>query len=366
MQQNNPFDEWLATTALSGANQAYIEELYESYLHDPSNIDESWRRTFDALPKVTVAEQPHSKVRDYFKRLARDNSQEGATVIDPKVSSRLVKLLQWVNAHRNRGHLDADLDPLKLWERAPSPTLSYKFYGFNDSDLDEVFDIGHYVYGKERITLRDLAYALKNTYCSTIGLEFMHVNDLEARTWLQQKLENLLNKPLFNKNEQINFLKELTAADGLERYLGAKYPGAKRFSLEGSDAFIPLMKEIIRHGAKNGVKEIVMGMAHRGRLNMLVNVLGKKPAKLFDEFAGKHEDEHRTGDVKYHQGYSSDFMTDDGLVHLALAFNPSHLEIVSPVVTGSVRARQKRIGDESFTKVLPITIMAIPPSSDKE
>ena len=153
-------------------------------------------------------------------------------------------------------------------------------------------------------------------------------------------MENLLNKPLFTVKEQVTFLRELTAADGLERYLGVKFPGAKRFSLEGSDAFIPLMKEIIRHGGKNNVKEIVMGMAHRGRLNMLVNVLGKKPAELFDEFAGKHHG-NGTGDVKYHQGFSSDFITDGGLVHLALAFNPSHLEIVSPVVIGSVRARQK-------------------------
>lgn len=355
MQQNNPFNQWLETTALGGSNQSYIEALYEDYLQDPNSVDESWREIFKTLPKSTALEQPHSQVRDYFKRLARDNSQNGATVIDPKVSARLVKVLQWVNGHRNRGHLDADLDPLKLWQRMPSPTLDYKFYGFTDQDLDEEFDIGGYVYNQERITLRDLAYALKTTYCGTIGLEFMHVNDLEARTWLQRQMENLLNKPLFNANEQVKFLQELTAADGLERYLGAKFPGAKRFSLEGSDAFIPLMKEIIRHGAKNGVKEIVMGMAHRGRLNMLVNVLGKKPAELFDEFAGKHHG-NGTGDVKYHQGFSSNFVTDNGDVHLSLAFNPSHLEIVSPVVQGSVRARQKRIGDLEQTQVLPVTV----------
>lgn len=356
MQKNSPLEEWLASTALGGANQSYIEDLYEDYLRDPAGIEESWRKTFDSLPKSTAVEQPHSQIRSYFQQLARDsNSQSGASVIDPNVSKRLVKVLQWVNAHRNRGHLHANLDPLNLWQRLDAPTLDYKFFGFTDNDLDEVFDIGNYVYNRDKITLRDLAYALKNTYCSTIGLEFMHVNDLEARTWLQRKVENLLNKPLFSKDEQVKFLEELTAADGLERYLGAKFPGAKRFSLEGSDAFIPLMKEIIRHGARNGVKEIVMGMAHRGRLNMLVNVLGKKPAELFDEFAGKHQG-NGTGDVKYHQGYSSDFMTDAGLVHLALAFNPSHLEIVSPVVSGSVRARQKRIGDDHFTKVLPITV----------
>ncbi|WP_373100365.1 MULTISPECIES: 2-oxoglutarate dehydrogenase E1 component [Pasteurellaceae] len=355
MKQNNPISEWLASSALGGANQSYVEQLYEDYLRDPDSVDESWQHIFNSLPKSTALEQPHSPVRDYFKRLARDKSHNGATVIDPNVSARLVKVLQWINGHRNRGHLHADLDPLKLWQRMDAPTLDYKFYGFSDADLDEEFDIGGYVYDKDKISLRDLAHALKETYCSTIGLEFMHVNDLEARTWLQSKLENRLNKPLFNKEEQLKFLQELTAADGLERYLGAKFPGAKRFSLEGSDAFILLMKEIIRHGGRNGINEIVMGMAHRGRLNMLVNVLGKKPAELFDEFAGKHHG-NGTGDVKYHQGFSSDFMTDNGIVHLALAFNPSHLEIVNPVVLGSVRARQNRIQDTERAKVLPITV----------
>ncbi|MFY1026781.1 2-oxoglutarate dehydrogenase E1 component [Actinobacillus seminis] len=355
MQKNTPISEWLASSALGGANQTYIEELYEDYLRDPDSVDESWQQIFNSLPKSTALEHPHSQVRDYFKRLARDNSKVGAGVIDPNVSARLINLLQWVNAHRNRGHLHADLDPLKLWQRMEAPTLDYKFYGFTDDDLDEVFDVGGYVYNKDKISLRELAKALKETYCSTIGLEFMHVNDLEARTWLQNKVENLLNKPLFNKEEQLSFLQELTAADGLERYLGAKFPGAKRFSLEGSDAFVLLMKEIIRHGGRQGVKEIVMGMAHRGRLNMLVNVLGKKPADLFDEFAGKHHG-NGTGDVKYHQGFSSDFMTENGIVHLALAFNPSHLEIVNPVVLGSVRARQTRLNDTERSQVLPITV----------
>ncbi|ABR74921.1 2-oxoglutarate dehydrogenase subunit E1 [Actinobacillus succinogenes] len=356
--QFHSFQQWLSQTALGGANQSYIEALYEDYLQDPNNVDDSWRTVFNSFPKPTALspEQPHSPVRDYFKRLARDNTRAGTTVVvDPKVSARLVKVLQWVNGHRNRGHLDANLDPLKLWERMPSPTLDYKFYGFTDADLDKEFDIGGYVYNREKITLRELEYNLKNTYCGTLGFEFMHVNDLEARTWLQRKAENLLNKPLFNRDEKIRFLEELTAADGLERYLGAKFPGAKRFSLEGSDGYIPLMKEIIRHGGKNGVKEIVFGMAHRGRLNMLVNVLGKEPSQLFDEFAGKHSGD-RTGDVKYHQGYSSDFMTEGGVVHLALAFNPSHLEIVSPVVIGSVRARQKRLGDQTKDQVLPVTV----------
>lgn len=355
MRQHSPISDWLTSSAFAGANQSYLEQLYEDYLHDPNSVDASWQQIFETFPKSTALEQPHSTVKDYFKRLARDNSQNGVTVIDPKVSARLVKVLQFVNGHRNRGHLHADLDPLKMWKRMEAPTLDYHFYGFTDEDLDEVFDIGGYVYNKEQISLRELADALTKTYCSTIGLEFMHVNDLEARTWLQRKVENLLNTPLFTPQEQRQFLQELTAADGLERYLGAKFPGAKRFSLEGSDAFILLMREIIRHGKRNGINDIVMGMAHRGRLNMLINVLGKKTAELFDEFAGKHQGDG-TGDVKYHQGFSSDFMTDDGLVHLALAFNPSHLEIVSPVVIGSVRARQKRLNDDQKNQVLPVTV----------
>ncbi|SUC10157.1 2-oxoglutarate dehydrogenase E1 component [Pasteurella canis] len=355
MQQNKSISEWLTSSALGGINQSYIEELYEDYLREPSSVDASWQEIFNSLPKSHVAvEQPHSQVRDYFKRLARDNSPNGVGVIDPHVSARLVKLLQFVNAHRNRGHLHANLDPLNLWQRMEAPTLDYKYHGFNESDLDEVFDVGGEVANKDKISLRELTDLLKKTYCGTIGLEFMHVNDVEARTWLQNKLEARLTQS-FKKEEQLKFLEELTAADGLERYLGAKFPGAKRFSLEGSDSFILLMKEIVRHGKRNGIDEIAMGMAHRGRLNMLVNLLGKKPSELFDEFAGKHHG-NGTGDVKYHQGFSSDFMTDDGIVHLVLAFNPSHLEIVSPVVIGSVRARQKRINDHEKAKVLPVTV----------
>ncbi|MDH2997401.1 2-oxoglutarate dehydrogenase E1 component [Pasteurellaceae bacterium LFhippo2] len=357
MQYKN-FDEWFASTALGGANQTYVEEIYEQYLEDPYSVDESWRATFDQFPKATVVEQPHSTVRDYFRRLAREQRSEAITVIDPEASAKLVKILQFINAFRFRGHLEAKLDPLNYyrWKTSQVPELNYQHHGFTEKDLDETFNIGRYVYNKETITLKELAQDLKETYCGSIGLEFMHVQDMDQKNWLQAKMESVLNKPLFTKEEKLNLLQELTAADGLERYLGAKFPGAKRFSLEGSDAFIPMMKEIIRHASRQGMEDVVMGMAHRGRLNMLVNVLGKKPAELFDEFAGKHADDNRTGDVKYHQGFSSDFAVDEQRVHLALAFNPSHLEIVSPVVIGSVRARQTRINDTERNKVLAITV----------
>ena len=358
MQHKN-FDDWIASTAFGGANQSYVEEIYEQYLDDPESVDESWQAIFAQLPKTTAVEQPHSTVKDYFRRLARENRTEAVTVIDPEASAKLVKILQFINAYRFRGHLEAKLDPLNYyrWKTSQVPELDYRHHGFTEKDLDETFTVGRYVYNKETIKLGELANALKETYCGSIGLEFMHIQDMEQKNWLQAKMESVLNKPLFTKEEKINLLQELTAADGLERYLGAKFPGAKRFSLEGSDAFIPMMKEIIRHAGRQGMSDVVMGMAHRGRLNMLVNVLGKKPAELFDEFAGKHADVNRTGDVKYHQGFSSDFAVDDNKqVHLALAFNPSHLEIVSPVVIGSVRARQNRVHDKEHNKVLAITV----------
>ena len=350
--------ELLTSSALGGANQSYIEDLYERYLEDPKSVDASWQAIFETLPKSTAPEQPHSTVRDYFRRLARENHGQSVTVIDPEASAKLVKVLQFINAYRSRGYIEATLDPLNYyrWKTSSVPELDYHQHGLTDADLDESFNIDYAVYGKESMKLRDLARDLKATYCGNIGLEFMHIHDMEQRNWLQSKQEKWIEQPLFSKDEKINLLKELTAADGLERYLGAKFPGAKRFSLEGSDAFIPMMKEIIRHASRNGMDDVVLGMAHRGRLNMLVNVFGKRPSELFDEFAGKHADNKRTGDVKYHQGFSSDFAVDDKKVHLTLAFNPSHLEIVSPVVIGSVRARQTRKQDKEHNKVLAITV----------
>ncbi len=350
--------ELLTSSALGGANQSYIEDLYERYLEDPKSVDASWQAIFETLPKSTAPEQPHSTVRDYFRRLARENHGQSITVIDPEASAKLVKVLQFINAYRSRGYIEATLDPLNYyrWKTSSVPELDYHQHGLTDADLDESFNIDYAVYGKESMKLRDLARDLKATYCGNIGLEFMHIHDMEQRNWLQSKQEKWIEQPLFSKDEKINLLKELTAADGLERYLGAKFPGAKRFSLEGSDAFIPMMKEIIRHASRNGMDDVVLGMAHRGRLNMLVNVFGKRPSELFDEFAGKHADNKRTGDVKYHQGFSSDFAVDDKKVHLTLAFNPSHLEIVSPVVIGSVRARQTRKQDKEHNKVLAITV----------
>ncbi|GAJ71104.1 LOW QUALITY PROTEIN: 2-oxoglutarate dehydrogenase E1 component [Vibrio sp. JCM 18904] len=356
---NGVMKAWLESSHLAGANATYVEDLYELYLSDPDLVSEEWKRVFEGLPKPSeeVAEQPHSRVRDYFRRLARETKHYNVQVSDPDVDAKQVKVLQLINAYRFRGHEAAELDPLGLWQRPTVAELDPAFHNLTEDDFEETFNVGSFAVGQETMKLKDIYEALNKTYCGSIGAEYMHMTDTEQKRWIQQRLESVVGQPSFNKDEKRTFLEELTAAEGLERYLGgAKFPGAKRFSLEGGDALIPMTKELIRHAGTSGMREVVIGMAHRGRLNMLVNVLGKKPQDLFDEFAGKHDETWGTGDVKYHQGFSADFATPGGDVHLALAFNPSHLEIVNPVVMGSVRARQDRLGDNQGSKVLPITI----------
>ncbi|UTZ25924.1 2-oxoglutarate dehydrogenase E1 component [Vibrio campbellii] len=355
---NGVMKAWLESSHLAGANATYVEDLYELYLSDPDLVSEEWKRVFDELPKNSeeVAEQPHSRVRDYFRRLAQETKHYSVQVSDPDVDAKQVKVLQLINAYRFRGHEAAELDPLGLWQRPPVAELDPAFHNLTEDDFAETFNVGSFAIGQETMQLKDIYSALKKTYCGSIGAEYMHMTDTEQKRWIQQRLESVVSQPSFDKDEKRTFLEELTAAEGLERYLGAKFPGAKRFSLEGGDALIPMTKELIRHAGTSGMREVVIGMAHRGRLNMLVNVLGKKPQDLFDEFAGKHDETWGTGDVKYHQGFSADFATPGGDVHLALAFNPSHLEIVNPVVIGSVRARQDRLGDFDGSRVLPITI----------
>ncbi|PSU32494.1 2-oxoglutarate dehydrogenase E1 component [Photobacterium lutimaris] len=356
--QNGVMKAWLESSHLAGANATYVEELYELYLSDPELVDEEWRHVFSDLPVVneTAVEQPHSRVRDYFRRLAKETTYLSATVSDPDVDAKQVKVLQLINAYRFRGHQHANLDPLGLWQQERVSDLDPEYHNLTVDDFNETFNVGSFAIGQETMKLSELYDALKKTYCGSIGAEYMHITNTDEKRWLQQRLESVVGRGTFSEEERLTFLDELTAAEGLERYLGAKFPGAKRFSLEGGDALIPMVKELIRYAGTNGAREVVVGMAHRGRLNMLVNVLGKKPQDLFDEFAGKHDDTWGTGDVKYHQGFSADFATPGGDVHLVLAFNPSHLEIVNPVVVGSVRARQDRLGDKDGSQVLPITI----------
>ncbi|WP_342656318.1 2-oxoglutarate dehydrogenase E1 component [Pantoea sp. RSPAM1] len=355
--QNSAMKPWLDSSWLAGANQSYIEQLYEDFLTDPDSVDAVWRSMFQQLPGTGVKpEQFHSATREYFRRLAKDASRYTSSVTDPATNSKQVKVLQLINAFRFRGHQEANLDPLGLWKQDRVADLDPAFHDLTDADFQESFNVGSFAIGKETMKLADLFEALKQTYCGSIGAEYMHINNTEEKRWIQQRIESGASQTSFSGEEKKGFLKELTAAEGLEKYLGAKFPGAKRFSLEGGDALVPMLREMIRHAGKSGTREVVLGMAHRGRLNVLINVLGKKPQDLFDEFSGKHKEHLGTGDVKYHMGFSSDIETEGGLVHLALAFNPSHLEIVSPVVMGSVRARLDRLAEPVSNKVLPITI----------
>ncbi|WP_323836090.1 2-oxoglutarate dehydrogenase E1 component [Photorhabdus africana] len=355
--QNGAMKDWLDSSFLAGSNQSYVEQIYEDYITDPNSVDASWREIFQQLPNAGLSgEQLHSQTRDYFRRLAKDTTRYHSSVSDPAMDAKQVKVLQLINAFRFRGHQNANLDPLGLWKQDSVPDLDPAFHNLTEADFAETFNVGSFAIGKETMKLADLYEALKRTYCGSIGAEYMHITNTEEKRWIQQRLESVTVSSQFSVVEKHRFLAELTAAEGLERYLGAKFPGAKRFSLEGGDALIPMLKDLIRHAGKHDTREVVLGMAHRGRLNVLVNILGKKPADLFDEFSGKHKEHLGTGDVKYHQGFSSDFATEGAKVHLALAFNPSHLEIVSPVVIGSVRARRDRLDEGRSNMVLPITI----------
>ena len=350
-----------STSHLSGGNASYVEELYELYLHDPNSVADEWRSYFDKLPQFsgTGADISHSTIREHFLSLAR-NPRRPQAVSGGQVSSerdkKQVGVLRLIQAYRMRGHQASTLDPLGLWQREQIADLTLAEYGLTDADLDTVFRTGELQIGKEEASLREILDALKTTYCGTIGAEYMHIVDSDQRRWFQQRLESVRGKPQQSAESKRHLLERLTAAEGLEKYLGTKYPGTKRFGVEGGESLIPMLDEIIQRSGSYGVNEVVLGMAHRGRLNVLVNTLGKNPRDLFDEFEGKKIIDLGSGDVKYHQGFSSNVMTSGGEVHLALSFNPSHLEIVSPVVEGSVRARQDRRKDATGDKVVPISI----------
>ncbi|GGK06197.1 2-oxoglutarate dehydrogenase E1 component [Pseudomonas matsuisoli] len=361
MQESDMQRMW-SSAHLSGGNAAYVEELYELYLHDPNTVPEEWRTYFQKLPangSAAATDVSHSTVRDQFVLLAK-NQRRAQPVSAGSVSSehekKQVEVLRLIHAHRLQGHQVAKLDPLGLAQRPVPTDLSLYSYSLTDSDLDTTFRTGGLAIGKEEATLREILQALQETYCRTIGSEFTHIVDSSQREWFQQRLESVRGRPNYSSEIKGHLLERLTAAEGLEKYLGTKYPGTKRFGLEGGESLIPMLDEIIQRSGSYGTKEVVIGMAHRGRLNVLVNTFGKNPRDLFDEFEGKKVEGLSSGDVKYHQGFSSNVMTQGGEVHLALAFNPSHLEIVSPVVEGSVRARQDRRGDVSGDKVLPVSI----------
>src|SRR5690554_5024511 len=239
---NGVMQAWLDSSHLAGANATYVEDLYEAYLADPESVSEQWRAVFDGLPSGTepTPDQPHSQVRDYFRRLAKDTSRYATPVSDPHTDAKQVKVLQLINAYRFRGHQNANLDPLGLWKRETVAELDPAFHNLTGADLDATFNVGSYAIGKETMKLKELVDALKKTYCGSVGAEYMHITSTEEKRWIQSRLEPVVGAPQFSKEDKLRFLDSLTAAEGLEKYLGAKFPGAKRFSLEGGDALIPM------------------------------------------------------------------------------------------------------------------------------
>jgi len=356
--------QYRANSYLFGGNAPYVEELYEAYLDNPGSVPEKWRAYFDALQNVPAADGSeardvaHAPVVESFAQRAKSNAfSVKASAAELAVARKQVHVQSLIAAYRSLGARWADLDPLKRAERPRIPELEPAFYDLTESDMDITFSATNtYFTTAEQQTLREILQALRETYCGSIGAEFMHITEPAEKRWWQERLERIRAKPSFSADEKRHVLERLTAAEGLERYLHTKYVGQKRFSLEGGESFIASMDELVRRGGERGVQEIVIGMAHRGRLNVLVNTLGKVPKDLFSEFDHTAKEDLPAGDVKYHQGFSSDVPSPGGPVHLSLAFNPSHLEIVNPVVEGSVKARLDRRGDKDGETVLPVLV----------
>ena len=348
--------EFEASSQLFGANAPFVEELYERYLADPGSVNGSWKALFDSWQaEGRGRDVAHSRIIAAFEERARNPLAAYAPSAAP-ADEKALKVLQYIRAHRVLGSRDSQLDPLKRLERTPVPELELSFYGLGEADMDREFSPGSWQGARGPMKLRDIVAAAKKTYCGTIGIEYMYISSTQEKRWIQQKFEGSLSTPKLSAEEKRYILERLTASETLERYLHTRYVGQKRFSGEGGETMIPMLDTLIENAGAKGAKEVVIGMAHRGRLNVLVNNLGKIPADLFSEFEGKHAHELAAGDVKYHQGFSSDIKTAGGAVHLTLAFNPSHLEIVNPVVEGSVRARQHRRGDHTGDSVLPLLI----------
>ncbi|MFM2053552.1 MAG: hypothetical protein RL456_1589, partial [Pseudomonadota bacterium] len=349
---------------LFGGNAPYVEEMYEAYLDNPGSVPDNWRDYFDALQNVPAVDGSgsrdiaHAPVIESFAQRAKANAfVHKASEADLAVARKQVHVQSLIAAYRSLGSRWADLDPLKRTERPKIPELEPAFYDLSESDMDITFSATNTYFTKaDSMTLREIVQALRETYCSTVGAEIMHITEPTEKRWWQERLESIRSKPSFSAEKKKQILERLTAAEGLERFLHTKYVGQKRFSLEGGESFIAAMDELVQRAGEKGVQEIVIGMAHRGRLNVLVNTLGKMPKDLFAEFDHTAPEDLPAGDVKYHQGFSSDISTPGGAVHLSLAFNPSHLEIVNPVVEGSVRARQDRRGDKTGAEVLPVLV----------
>ena len=347
--------ELWGSSHISAGHAAYLEDLYETFIHDPDNLSKEWLDFFTSLPKHpnSNGEISHQKIIKEFKNLSRSKV---ISKTKKSVDERQGKVIRLIQSYRNRGHLKAKLDPLGMMERRVIEDLGIEFHGLSHEDLDQEFYTDTFTDSK-KLTLREILKRLEEIYCGNIGIECNHILDSNERRWFQKKFESKLKDYDFSKKQQLNIYERLNSAEGLAKYLSAKYPGMKRFGIDGAEALVPLIESVIQDCGSMGASQICFGMAHRGRLNLLVNVLGKLPSELFSAFDEDFELEGAsTGDVKYHLGFSSNFETPGGEVHVSLFNNPSHLEIVDPVVIGSVRARQDRIGDKDRSKVVPVLL----------
>ncbi|AUH52350.1 2-oxoglutarate dehydrogenase E1 component [Chromobacterium sp. ATCC 53434] len=345
---------------LFGGNAPFIEELYEQYLADATAVPQEWRDYFDKLaqsPGAAERDVPHQPIQESFIQLAKKPviGQRSAAATDWEAMQKQVGVLKLISAYRVLGSRQANLDPLRRMDQAIVRELDPATHGLNDADMAVQFNVGSLA-GPQKLPLSDIIARLKQTYCGNIGVEFMHITQSDEKHWVQKRFEDALSTPRYDAAKKQRILKQITAAETLERYLHTKYVGQKRFSLEGGESAIAALDHLIQNATEQGVQELIIGMAHRGRLNVLVNTLGKLPRDLFAEFEGKAAQQMASGDVKYHMGFSSDIPTPSGPMHVSLAFNPSHLEIVNPVVEGSVRARQERRKDTERKTAVPVLI----------
>ena len=346
--------ELWGSSHISAGHAAYLESLYESFINNPEDLSIEWLDFFTNLPDhpTSNGEISHQEIIKEFKNISRSK-----TVSKVSVDERQGKVVRLIQSYRNRGHLKAKLDPLGMMERRLVEDLNIEFHGFSEMDLDEEFYTDTFNTGKNKLPLREIVKRLEEIYCGNIGIECNHIMESKERRWFQKKFESKLQDYSFTDDEKYNIYERLNSAEGLAKYLSAKYPGMKRFGIDGAESLVPLVESIIQNCGSIGANQICFGMAHRGRLNLLVNVLGKLPSELFAAFDEDSTLEGaNTGDVKYHLGFSSNLNTPGGEVHVSLFNNPSHLEIVDPVVIGSVRARQDRIKDKDRSKVIPVLL----------
>lgn len=343
----------------SEGSAPYIEALYESFLKDPNSVSDDWKIYFETLPKNSDNETDisHKDVIKKFKNQRRRRTYSSKPSANKSIDEKQIRVIQLIQSYRNRGHQRANLDPLGIRKTSVCEDLDIDFHGLQDSDLGKKFNTDTLNINQDEASLEEIINSLKKIYCGTLGIEYNYITNTKERLWFQDRLEPNLGKVYFKKEEKVNLLKRLNSTEGLAKFLATRYPGMKRFGSEGGESLIPLVDSLIQNCSIFGAEQICLGMSHRGRLNLLVNVLGKSPKELFSEFEEDYELEGAsTGDVKYHLGFSSNILTPNGEVHVSLNNNPSHLEIVNPVIEGSVRARQERLKDNEKNRVIPILI----------